>query len=88
MMRFKNFEIRSTQPSTDSNGNREYEIVKWQDNGSYCFVVGFLTRKRKREWKFRSVGMRYFKHWEYGLERYISACCDLVDACTVDEADV
>lgn len=85
MMRFKNFEIRSTRPSKDSNGNREYEIVKWQDDGSYCFVVGFLTRKRRREWDFRSVGMRYFDNWELGLEQYVVAYCDLVDACIVDD---
>ena len=85
MMRFKNFEIRQTRPSKDSNGNREYEIVKWQDDGSYCFVVGFLTRKRRREWEFRSVDMRYFDNWELGLEQYITAYCDLADACIVDD---
>lgn len=85
MMRFKNFEIRPTRPSKDSNGNREYEIVKWQDDGSYCFVVGFLTRKRRREWEFRSVGMRYFDNWELGLEQYVVAYCDLADACIMDD---
>lgn len=84
-MRFKSFEIRLTRPSTDANGHREYEIVKWQDDGSYCFVIGFLKRERRHDWEFRSVGMRYFEYRELGLEQYITAYCDLADACIVDD---
>lgn len=85
MMKFKQFEFRPAQPDHNANGNRVYEVVKWHDDDLSCFTIALLTRRTDGDWEFRSVGMRYFKHWEYGLKRYFSACCDLVDACLVDE---
>lgn len=88
MMKFKQFEFRPSQPDYNADGHQVYELVKWNEGDLSCFTIAMLARRADDDWEFRSVGMRYFKHWEYGLERYISACCDLVDACTVDEADV
>lgn len=81
MTKFKDFEFRPSHPDQDAKGNSVYEIVKWNGGGATCFTVAILTRDVSGDWEFRSVGMRYFKHWEKGLERYIPACCDLVDVC-------
>lgn len=86
-MRFKNFEVRPTQPEKDADGNLQYEVVKWHATGGSCSVIGFLTRDGKEDWEFRSVGMRYFRDREDGLEDYIVAYCHLVDACLDDDED-
>lgn len=86
-MRFKNFEARPTHPEKDSDGNLQYEVVKWHETKSYCWVIGFLTRRGPDNWEFRSVGMRYFRDREDGLEDYIVTYCHLVDACLDDDED-
>ena len=86
-MRFKNFEARPTHPEKDSSGYLQYEVVKWHKTKSYCWVIGFLTRRGPDNWEFRSVGMRYFRDREDGLEYYIVAYCHLVDACLDDDED-
>ena len=84
-MRFKQFEVRPTQPVQDDKGRLQYEVVKWHPSQEYCWVIGFLTRDHREDWDFRSVGMRYFRDREEGLEKYIMSYCDLVDSCIEDE---
>ena len=86
-MRFKDFEVRPTQPEKDADENLQYEVVKWHATGGSCFVIGFLTRDGNEDWEFRSVGMRYFQHRTNGLEEYIMAYCNLIDACLKEEKD-
>ena len=86
-MRFKDFEVRPTQPEKDADGNLQYEVIKWHKTGCSCFVIGFLTRDGKKDWEFRGVGMRYFQHRANGLEEYIMAYCNLIDACLEDNED-
>lgn len=84
-MRFKNFEARPTHPGKDSDGNLQYEVVKWHETHNFCWVIGFLTCKGIGRWDFRSVGLRYFDDREDGLEEYLKAYCNLIDVCLDDE---
>lgn len=54
----------------------------------FCYVIAFLEYNDKEPcWEFRSVGFRYLKDREDGLEAYIQAYTRLIDACRNDDED-
>lgn len=63
-MKFKDFEIRPC-------GDNQYELVKYHKNATTCFVVAFIEWDNACYWEFRSVGLRYLKHYVDGLSEWV-----------------
>lgn len=81
-MRFKQFEIRKPtligSPSTEDYYKYNFDIVKWADDNSHCWSIGFLRWDKKEPcFKFESVGTRYLEYREDGLEEWILKWCEL-----------
>ena len=81
-VRFKDFEIR---PAVRIDGTiilNKYDVVKWQEykNKPSCFSIAFITYNEKEEaCDFVSVGKRYLKYRENGLEEWIMAFINLIE---------
>jgi hypothetical protein len=81
-MRFKQFEIRKptfigNPPSADYY-KYNFDIVKWADDNSYCWVIGMLKWNKKEHcFEFESVGTRYLQDREDGLEEWLLKWCEL-----------
>ena len=81
-MRFKQFEIRKPnllcQPSTEDYYKYNFDLVKWADDNSYCWSIGFLTYNHiELCFEFASVGTRYLEDREDGLEEWLLKWCEL-----------
>lgn len=81
-MRFKQFEIRKPaflgNPPTEDYYKYNFDIVKWADDNSYCWSIGFLRWNKKEPcFYFESVGTRYLEHREDGLEEWLLKWCEL-----------
>lgn len=81
-MRFKQFEIRKPtffgNPPTEDYYKYNFDIVKWADDNSYCWSIGFLRwDKEDSGFKFESVSTRYLKDREDGLEKWLLKWCEL-----------
>ena len=81
-MRFKQFEIRKPtllrEPLTEDYYKYNFDIVKWAEDNTHCWSIGFLRwNAREPCFEFESVGLRYFKHREDGLEDFILRWCEL-----------
>ena len=81
-MRFKQFEIRKptllVEPEDEDYYKYNFDIVKWDDDNKYCFVIGML-RWVEREFcfAFESVLTRYLEYREDGLEEWLLKWCEL-----------
>lgn len=73
MAKFNQFEIRPL-------GN-SFELIKWNENNSFnntCFTIAWIRWDEKSgDFDFESVGTRYLKHREEGLEKWILAWCEM-----------
>lgn len=81
-MRYKNFEIRKPtllgEPPTKDYFKYNFDVVKWADDNSHCWSIGFLRYNKKEEsFDFESVGTRYLTDREDGLEEFILRWCKL-----------
>lgn len=81
-MRFKQFEIREPSffgdPPTEDYCKYNFDVVKWDDDDEWCFVIGALRwNEGEYGFDFRSVGTRYLKEREDGLEEWLLKWCDL-----------
>lgn len=81
-MRFKQFEIRKPtflgNPPTEDYYKYNFNVVKWADNNSHCWTIGFLRWNKNESWfKFESVGTRYLEDRESGLEEWLLKWCEL-----------
>lgn len=81
-MRFKQFEIRKPtfigNPPTEDYHKYNFDIVKWADDNSYCWVIGMLKWNKKEPcFEFESVGTRYLRDREDGLEEWLLKWCEL-----------
>ena len=81
-MRFKQFEIRKPtflgNPPTEDYYKYNFDIVRWADDNSHCWSIGFLRWNKKEPcFEFESVGTRYFKYREDGLEEWLLKWCEL-----------
>lgn len=81
-MKYKHFEIRKPtilgkQPTEDYY-KYNFDLVKWADDYSHCWSVGFLRYRTNGDgFEFESVGLRYLKYREEGLEEFILKWCEL-----------
>lgn len=81
-MRFKQFEIRKPtligKPPTEDYYKYNFDIVKWADDNSHCWSIGFLRWDKKEPcFDFESVGTRYLEYREDGLEEWLLKWCEL-----------
>lgn len=81
-MRFKQFEIRKPallgNPPTDDYYKYNFDVVKWAEDNSYCWSIGFLKWNRKEPcFEFESVGLRYLEDRENGFEEWLLKWCEL-----------
>lgn len=81
-MRFKQFEIRKPtflgNPPSEDYFKYNFDVVKWADDNSHCWSIGHLEYDRKEPgFEFRSVGLRYLRDREDGLEEWLSKWCEL-----------
>lgn len=68
-MRFKQFELRQLYNTAMSE---KYELVKWHEDNSSCFVIAFIELKHdSNEWYFDACGVRYLVYREEGLEEWL-----------------
>jgi len=75
-MRFKQFEIRQLKTKD------EYELVKWSEDSSSCYVIAFIKWNAHEVWfDFKSVGTRYLEDREDGLEEFILAYMKVLYVC-------
>ncbi len=71
-MKFKKFEIRNLTDIQGSVVERRFELVKWNDDHSSCWMIGELEyNKKENEFEFKSCGLRYLKYREEGLEEWL-----------------
>lgn len=64
-MKWHNFEIRKR------NESGQYELVLWE-TANDCFTVALIVYdEQSGDFNVKSVGLRLFKYWEYGLNEYI-----------------
>ncbi len=81
MSKFKSFEIRRPVFIESKMPDEEYfkynfDLVKNSENGS--FSIGHFTYNVKEgEFDFRSIGTRYLKYREDGLEEWLLLWCEL-----------
>lgn len=81
-MRFKQFEIRKPtllgNPPTEDYYKYNFDIVKWSDDNSHCWSIGYLRWNKKDDcFEFKSVGTRYLEDREDGLEEWLLKWCEL-----------
>lgn len=81
-MRFKQFEIRKPtmigKPPTEDYYKYNFDVVKWANDNSHCWSIGFLRWDKKEScFDFESVGIRYLEDREDGLEEWILKWCEL-----------
>ena len=81
-MRFKQFEIRQCtfigNPPTPDYHRWNFDIVKWADDNSYCWSIGSLKWDKKEPgFNFESIGLRYLRDREDGLEEWLLKWCEL-----------
>ena len=81
-MRFKQFEIRRPSfignPPTEDYYKYNFAVVKWADDNSHCWVIGELKWNEKEPcFEFESVGTRYLRDREDGLEEWLLKWCEL-----------
>lgn len=81
-MRFKQFGISKPtflgNPPTEDYYKYNFDVVKWADDNSYCWVIGCLKwNKREPCFEFESVGLRYLQDRENGLEEWLLKWCEL-----------
>ena len=81
-MKFKQFEIRKPTilgfPPTEDYYKYNFDIVKWSDDNSHCESICRLAYNKKEGFfDFRSIGDRYLKHREDGLEEWVLTWCQL-----------
>lgn len=81
-MKFKCFEIRKPtiigKPPTEDYFKYNFDLVKWSADHSYCWSIGFLRYRTNGDgFEFESVGLRYLKDREDGLEEFIFKWCEL-----------
>lgn len=81
-MRYKNFEIRKPnligEPPTDDYFKYNFDLVKHE--GSHCWSIAYLTyNEYERGFEFKSIGTRYLKDREDGLEEFVMRWCKLME---------
>lgn len=80
-MRFGKFEIRTPitlRPPSDDYYKYNFDVVKWADDDSHCWSIGFLRYDKKEPcFEFKSCGLRYLMHREDGLEEWLLKWCEL-----------
>lgn len=82
---FKNFEIRDPVyfGKTPKDAPLVYDIVKWDEDKSeprVCFSIGFLEwNERELCFEMKSVGLRFLKYREDGLEEWLLKWCAMME---------
>lgn len=83
-MKFKDFEIRmptclDVMPQDYYKYN--FDLVKWdtdKEGKKYCYSIAFLRwNPEEFDFDFESVGTRYFRYREEGLEEWLLRWCEL-----------
>ena len=82
--RYKDFEIRTLIPlrKVDEDYYKyNFELIKWYSDkkgNRYCHNVGLIKWDfKERNFRFESLGSRYFICREDGLEEWLDAWCEL-----------
>lgn len=83
-MRYKNFEIRKPtligEPPTKDYFKYNFDLVKWDASNSHCWSIAHLIYNEfECSFDFESVGTRYLKDREDGLEEFIMRWCKLME---------
>ena len=81
-MNLKSFEIRKPKilgkPPTEDYFKYNFDLVKWSDDYSHCWSIAFLRYRTNGDgFEIESVGLRYLKYREEGLEGFILKWCEL-----------
>ena len=81
-MRFKQFEIKKPLLIGNSTAKDcckyKFDLVKWADDNSYCWSIGFLRwNKKEHGFDFESVGTRYLEYRQDGLEEWLLKWCEM-----------
>ena len=81
-IKFKDFEILHAIRIDGIIIPNKYDVIKWQiyEGKPSCFSIAFITYNKKEEaCEFESVGNRYLKYREEGLEEWIMAFMNLIE---------